>query len=30
MTWAGLDNAATNLAYRLLALGVAPGDGVAF
>jgi acyl-CoA synthetase len=29
LTWSELDNAATNLAHRLLAVGVAPGDGVA-
>jgi acyl-CoA synthetase len=28
-TWSEFDFAATNLAHRLLALGVAPGDGVA-
>jgi acyl-CoA synthetase len=30
LTWAGLDHGATNLARRLIALGVSPGDGVAF
>jgi acyl-CoA synthetase len=29
LTWSEFDHAATNLAHRLLALGVAPGDGVA-
>ena len=29
LTWSEFDRAATNLAHRLLALGVAPGDGVA-
>ena len=29
LTWSAFDNAATNLAHRLLALGVAAGDGVA-
>ena len=29
MTWSEFDHAATNLAHRLLALGVAPGDRVA-
>jgi acyl-CoA synthetase len=29
LTWSGFDHAATNLAHRLLSLGVAPGDGVA-
>jgi acyl-CoA synthetase len=29
LTWSEFDHAATNLARRLLALGVAPGDGVA-
>ncbi len=28
-TWSEFDHAATNLAHQLLALGVAPGDGVA-
>src|ERR1700755_2985906 len=30
LTWAEFDYAATNLAHRLIALGVTPGDGVAF
>jgi acyl-CoA synthetase len=30
LTWAEFDHAATNLAHRLIALGVTPGDGVAF
>jgi acyl-CoA synthetase len=29
LTWSEFDHAATNLAHRLLVLGVAPGDGVA-
>jgi acyl-CoA synthetase len=29
LTWSEFDHAATNLAHRLLASGVAPGDGVA-
>ncbi len=29
LTWSEFDHAATNLAHRLLAVGVAPGDGVA-
>src|SRR6476469_7510424 len=29
LTWTEFDRAATNLAHRLLALGVAPSDGVA-
>ncbi len=29
LTWSELDHAATNLAYRLVALGVTPGDKVA-
>jgi len=29
LTWSEFDHAAANLAHRLLALGVGPGDGVA-
>ena len=29
LTWSGFDNAATNLAHHLLAIGVTPGDLVA-
>ena len=29
LTWSDFDRAATNVAHRLLALGVSPGEGVA-